>query len=145
MAPIILFIKSKVLSFAPSSPFSWPQIFPKASLCCCLLSSPAERVTKVETLSVDQPFQGILKGYQCANVCMKQQSQQTERGLGNSKVKVRKWSQTASWYVITYGKLLICLKVTLLTLLRVFFDALWENIMVETSSQWRLRFAALFL
>lgn len=56
MAPIILFIKSKFLSFAPSSPWSWPQIFPKASLCCSVPTSQAAgRVTEVETRGCQSP------------------------------------------------------------------------------------------
>lgn len=148
MAPIILFIKSKFLSFAPSSPFSWPQIFPKASLCCCLLSSPAEKVTKVKTLSTGQPFQGVPKGYQSASVCTwayacsftkESLKEQTERRLGNSKILFKNRSQngSTSCYVITYGKLPICLKVTLLSVLTGHFNALCENIMIETSSQSR--------
>lgn len=56
MAPIILFIKSKFLSFAPSSPCSWPQIFPRASLCCSVPTSQAAgRVAEVETRGCQSP------------------------------------------------------------------------------------------
>lgn len=74
MAPIILFIKSKFLSFAPSSPCSWPQIFPKASLCCSVpTSQAAERVTEVETRECQSPVspRDPMEAYRRQNkVCM---------------------------------------------------------------------------
>lgn len=77
MAPIILFIKSKFLSFAPSSPCSWPQIFPKASLCRSVpTSQAAERVTEVETrgcqspVSLREPMEAYQKKKKCVFVCL---------------------------------------------------------------------------
>lgn len=128
-------------SFVPSLPpplFQLTTDISKASLCCCRLSSLAERVTKVTTLNAGQPFWAVLKWHQ-SSMCtpehthvpvVRKASRNRLKGdlaTANLFFKNRSENGSTSCYVIPSGKLPMCLGATLLSELTGHFNAVWKH------------------